>query len=223
MSDCSYCKSKILTDEASCPLCGQPFTEQDLMREGRKNPYPKISLRYDRQKVFKNLMLLTIGISGLFLLIEVLWLHQLHGLQLATFGLLSLWTVVYIIISKRRNIAKSVTYLFVIFSLITIYLDYVTGWEGWSMTYAIPIISIFSILAMYLAVKIVHLEVGDYVMYLIISSILGLMPALFLVFKWVKDPALILISIGFSLLMFLVVLFFHGGDILHEWKKRMQI
>lgn len=223
MLTCPKCKAEITGDYQSCPLCLEALKKENTSEDKRDNPYPAIPLRFKRRKALQLLMFSSVAICGLFLLLEALWLDQRQGLQLAVFGVLSLWTVVYIIIRKRRNIAKSVTYLYVVFSCITGYLDFATGWEAWSTTYAIPVISIFSILALELAVEIVDLDIGDYVMYLVISIALGFFPALFLFFDWVTDPIPTIISIGFCGFMFLIVLFFHGGSIWHEWKKRMHI
>lgn len=223
MHYCQECKLNVVNNQKKCPLCDHELENKIEITEKSWSPYPVVPLRFSRRTVL-NLLMLSTGISGLlFLLIEALWLRQRQGVQLSVFGMLSLWAVVSIIIRKRRNIAKSVAYLYVIFSLITIYLDYATNWEAWSTTYAIPVISIFSIIAMYLSVRIVHLALEDYVMYLIIALILGMAPALFLFFDWLTSPIPTIISLGFSSFMFILVLFFHGSSIWHEWKKRMHI
>ncbi|MDN6626112.1 MAG: zinc ribbon domain-containing protein, partial [Pisciglobus halotolerans] len=194
MAECPCCNTTIKGDWNNCPLCGHELF--DCKEDKLADPYPLIPLRYNRSKVVSMLMVSSIIIGIIFLVIEALWLDHRQGLQLSIFGIVSLWTVVYVIIRKRRNVAKSVLYLIFIASLISIYLDYTTKWSGWSLTYAIPIICIFSIIAMYISVKFVNLEVGDYIMYLLLATLIGLVPTLFLVMNWVTNPIPAKLSIG---------------------------
>ena len=221
MAECAYCKTTIQGDWDKCPLCGNKVVADK--EEKVVDPYPFIPLRYNRSKVISILMVSSIIIGMIFLVIEALWLDHRQGLQLSIFGIVSLWTVAYVIIRKRRNVAKSVLYLIFIASLISIYLDYVTEWSGWSLTYAIPIICIFSIVAMYISVKFVNLEVGDYILYLLLATLIGLLPTLFLVMNWVTNPIPAKLSIGISVLLFFIIALYNRADIWHEWNKRMQI
>lgn len=221
MAECPCCNTTIKGDWNNCPLCGYKLI--DCKEDQQADPYPLIPLRYNRSKVVSMLMVSSIIIGIIFLVIEALWLDHRQGLQLSIFGIVSLWTVVYVIIRKRRNVAKSVLYLIFIASLISIYLDYTTKWSGWSLTYAIPIICIFSIIAMYISVKFVNLEVGDYIMYLLLATLIGLVPTLFLVMNWVTNPIPAKLSIGISVVLFFIIALYNRTDIWHEWHKRMQI
>ncbi len=221
MNHCPYCQADIEGNWQQCPLCKGSLEKRTDKKASA--PYPTVPLRFDRKKIIPLMMLSTIIIGIIFLIIEALWLNQKQGLQLSVFGVLSLWTVVYTIIRKRRNIAKSIAYLIVVASLTSIYLDYATEWNGWSLTYAIPVMCVFAIIAMYIAVKLVHLNVGDYVMYLLLALLIGLLPTLFLVMNWVSNPIPAKLSIGFSVFLAIIVVLYHGNAIREEWHKRMQI
>lgn len=221
MSSCPACKAVVEGDWESCPLCGQALNHQEEKKSA--NPYPPIPLRFDRKKGLSLLMIFTIIIGLLFIGIEAIWLDQSQGFQLALFGIVSLWTVVYTVIRKLRNIAKSILYLLVIVSAISIYLDYLLEWNGWSTTYVIPVICIFSDLALTIAVKVIFPEVGDYILYLLIIVILGLFPAVFLFFNWITNPIPSLLSMAVSIIMFIVLVVSYRKVIILEWEKRMQI
>ncbi|SEK20794.1 hypothetical protein SAMN04488700_1167 [Carnobacterium iners] len=221
MSYCSVCQTAIEGNWKDCPLCGQALDQKAATAES--NPYPPIPLRYNIKKVFSLLMIFTIIIGLLFIGIEEIWLDQSQGLKLAVLGIVSLWTVVYTLIRKRRNIAKSILYLLIIVSVISIYLDYSLEWNGWSTTYVIPVICIFADLALTISVKIIFLEVGDYILYLLIVVILGFFPALFLFLNWTTNPIPSVLSIIISAIMFIVLFVSHRKVIMFEWEKRMQI
>lgn len=196
MSCCPACKTNVEGEWTECPLCGQSLKHQG--KKAEYNPYPPIPLRFNREKGLRLLMIFTIISGLLFLGIEEIWLNQSQGFQLAVFGIVSLWTVVYTLIRKRRNIAKSILYLLVLVSVISIYLDYLLEWNGWSTTYMIPVICIFADLALTISVKIIFPELGDYILYLLIVVILGFFPAVFLFFNWTTNPIPSLLSMGIS-------------------------
>jgi hypothetical protein len=221
MNCCPACHTVIEGDWKNCPLCGQPLNQQGEKRIA--NPYPSIPLRFDRKKGLSLLMIFTIISGLLFIGIEAIWLDRSQGFQLALFGIVSLWTVVYTVIRKRRNIAKSILYLLVIVSAISIYLDYLLEWDGWSTTYVIPVICIFADLALTIAVKVIYPEVGDYILYLLIVVVLGLIPAVFLFFNWTTNPIPSLLSMTVSTIMFIVLMVSYRKVIIYEWGKRMQI
>lgn len=221
MNCCPACNTVVEGDWKNCPLCSQPLNHQG--EKIKLNPYPPIPLRFDRKKGLSLLMIFTIISGLLFIVIEAIWLDQSQGFQLALFGIVSLWTVVYTVIRKRRNIAKSILYLLVIVSAISIYLDYLLEWNGWSTTYVIPVICIFADLALTIAVKVIFPEVGDYILYLLIVVVLGLFPAAFLFFNWTTNPIPSLLSMAVSIIMFIILMVSYRKVIIYEWTKRMQI
>lgn len=221
MSCCLECKVDIEGHWTNCPLCGQSL--QCTNEKIRPNPYPPIPLRFNRDKGLRLLTIFTIISGLLFLGIEEIWLDRSQGIQLAVFGIVSLWTVVYTLIRKRRNIAKSILYLLILASFIGIYLDYLLGWNGWSTTYLIPVICIFANLALTISIKIIFPEVGDYILYLLIVTILGFFPAIFLLFNWTTNPIPALLSMSISAVVFVVLVITHWKVIFYEWQKRMQI
>lgn len=221
MNGCPACHTIVEGDWKSCPLCGQSLNHKG--KKSRLNPYPPIPLRFDRKKGLSLLMIFTLISGLLFIGIEAIWLDQSQGFQLALLGIMSLWTVVYTVIRKRRNIAKSILYLLVIVSAISIYLDYLLKWDGWSTTYVIPVICIFADLALTIAVKVIFPEVGDYILYLLIVVVLGLFPAAFLFFNWTTNPIPSLLSMAVSIIMFIVLMVSYRKVIIYEWGKRMQI
>jgi len=221
MRHCYNCKVDIKGDHNTCPLCHESLLLENNSAE--QNPYPDIPLRFNKQQVVKLLIIVSIITIGLWFIMEGLSSHQITPLKLVLLGVMSMWLVVLIIIRKRRNIAKGIVYLIISLSLIGVYFDCLDGFGGWSTTYVVPIICSFAIIAMFIAVRVVRLEVGDYVLYLLVATLLGLIPALFLLFDLVTQPIPAMVSVGLSGVMLILILVFWGSDILGELKKRMHI
>ncbi|WP_035051310.1 DUF6320 domain-containing protein [Carnobacterium pleistocenium] len=221
MNYCQECQVSVNGEWLSCPLCHQPLEKVSDMPT--PNPYPDIPLRFNKQQVLRILTSISIATISIALIIELLFLRSPRGLNIISFGIVSMWLVVLIIIRKRRNIAKSIVYLIISLSLLSIYWDYVEGWSAWSTTHAVPMICIFALIAMYIAVRLVKIEVGDYILYLLCAALIGLIPAIFLFFNWVTDPVPAWLSIGLSTIMLIVTFIFYRGEVLRELKKRMMV
>ena len=185
--------------------------------------YPDIPLRFIKQQVITRLLLTSVAIICLSLAAAAFLPGGMEWLRMIIFGVASMWLVVLIIVRKRRNIAKGIIYLIVSLSVIAIYWDYLEGWSGWSTTYFVPLICSFAIIAMFIAVQLVRLEAGDYVLYLLAAALLGLIPAFFLTFGLVTQTIPALISIGLSSILLILTSVFRGKLILNELEKRMNI
>ncbi|SIN82996.1 hypothetical protein SAMN05878443_0018 [Carnobacterium alterfunditum] len=221
MRYCQECKVSVNGDWLNCPLCHQPL--EKVSEIPTPNPYPDIPLRFNKQQVLRILTSISIATISISLIIELFFLNSTRGLNIISFGIVSMWLVVLIIIRKRRNIAKSIVYLIISLSLLSIYWDYVEGWSAWSTTHAVPMICIFALIAMYIAVRLVKVEVEDYILYLLCAALIGLIPAVFLFFDWVTNPLPAWLSIGLSTVMLIVNFIFYRAEVLRELKKRMMV
>lgn len=220
MSHCPDCDADVRGDWRGCPLCGEPLA-------GGSNPapapWPDVPLRFDSRQVMRVLLLVSVVvIAGAFGAL-VIFPAPFNGLRLTAFGLAALWLVVVIAVRKRRNVAKSIVYLVVVTSLLSLYGDYLGGWRGWSTTYVIPITCSASIIALLIAVRIARMRPGDYVVYSWLTILMGVVPALFVAFGWVTNPLPSWISVGLSVLMLVAMQAFRGGEIQHELSKRLHV
>lgn len=220
MKHCSYCNVDVKGDWTSCPLCGH--TTKDTGKRVA-NPYPDVPLKFSRQKVTKSMLLVSLIIIFGTFLVGLIWRGRVQGLQGALFGIMTMWLVVLIFIRKRRNLVKSILYLLVCLSLICIYFDFLAGWTAWSTTYAVPLICSFALLAMFLISRLFKMKTGDYILYFLAGGALGLVPTLFLFFDWVRNPIPAWISIGLSLSLLILIIWFRGREIIAELHKRLFI
>ena len=110
-----------------------------------------------------------------------------------------------------------------LFSLLSVYFDYIFGWLGWSLTFVIPILSISALLAMFVMIQVVKLQAGDYILYLQLAALVGFIPFLFIQMDWVVIDLPSWLSVLFSFIMFWSVLLRHGKAIKNELSKRMHV
>ncbi|WP_027108306.1 DUF6320 domain-containing protein [Lacticigenium naphthae] len=219
MKYCPECKIELKGDPPNCPLCEATVIDRD--GEVEPNPYPEIPLRFRRERIFRYLIGFSLLIILSYILAELFFDLSVGFVEYLLFAVVSLWVSMLILIRKRRNIAKSIVYLLVTFSLLSLYLDAIQGWSGWSLTYAIPSISISALLAMQISVRMVRMEIGDYILYIQLAALLGIIPGVFLLFNWTSSPVFSLFSFGLSSVFFLGMLIRHRYAIRLELKKRL--
>lgn len=214
MRQCNKCQAQIKGDWASCPLCGEAIDTNQL---ASLSSYPDVPLQFNRQSITR----LMIGLSIVMLIaIGILYQGKIQWVEATLFAIMTMWLAILILIRKRRNIAKSLLYLLVILSLLCIYLDYLIGWDGWSISLAIPIICSSTLISMFITTRLTYMNPGDYVLYLAAAEILSLTPIVFLLLGWVKFPIPSLISFSLGLIMLIFILVTKGPIIWREIKKR---
>lgn len=218
MSYCSSCLSDIRGDWRTCPLCRAPL---QVGPTASTAPWPDVPLRFDRRVWIKIVMLVSVliigGTLGAIVFIPVAWV------RLMVMGFAALWLVALITIRKRRNVAKTIVYLVVAACGLCLYADFLSGWHAWSTTFVIPIVCSVSIIAVLVAVRIARMRRGEYLVYSWLTLLFSVVPALFLAFGWVHHtlPSWISVAMGISMLVWMQL--FHGAEVEHEVKKRLNV
>ena len=89
--------------------------------------------------------------------------------------------------------------------------------------YVIPLACVSAMVIMYVTVKIMHLSMSDYITYVLLDGIFGIVPAIFIIFDLVNVIYPSIISVGFSIISLAAIFIFHGREIKTEVTKRMHI
>lgn len=219
MTYCKQCQTSVKGEWAICPLCQKPLEKEENAPSSFLSP----PLRFSRQKITRRFINISFWAVILYFIAQWIWSFEFFGLQYVVFGLMVSWILMIILIRKRRNIVKAILYILIFLSLISLYFDYRNGWISWSTTFVIPILSIAALLAIWISVELVDLKAEDYVLYLQLSAIVGVVPLLFLAMNWVGHPVPSLISVIASLLTLITVFNKHKTKIKNELEKRMHV
>lgn len=222
MNHCPACHVDIKGDWARCPLC-QTKLKIKKSEEAEETDFPEVPLRFNRKKIRSILSLSSVLIIFLYFIAHFIWRFEFFDLEYVLFGIMIMWLMMLVIVRKRRNIVKGIVYILFLFSILSLYFDYINGWLGWSLTFVIPILCISALLSMFISIQLMNLKAGDYVLYLQLAAIIGLIPAIFLLMDWVVFSLPSLLSILFSLLMSIAVFFRHRRAVISELEKRMHV
>ena len=221
MRRCPDCSVDVEGTWTRCPLCAAPMAGEPVA-----SPFPDVPLRFSRRRVLRVLFLTSIAVILASFALQLLFrrdLDSLGVLRSVWLGVSSMWLVVLMAVRKRRNIAKSTVYLVVLVGLVCVYWDYLTGWHRWSLTYAVPITCGASIIALLITVQVMHIDVGEHIVYSGLTVLLGLTPIGFLAFGWVSTPLPSAICGALSLVALAVLQLARGKEVRHEHAKRLHV
>ncbi len=132
MSKCRNCNVEILDESECCPLCHSVLEQTEEL----ENMYP--DARHKTQKLLfasRLYLFCALVIEFVLVMIDFNGENQVHWSVLAGLGLLYVYTVIrYAIIGKSGYRAKTIVLVFLAV-LITVVIDIITGYRGWSVDY----------------------------------------------------------------------------------------
>ena len=221
MSRCVECAVEIEGTWVKCPLCGA-WVEGELT----PSPIPAVPLKYSRRRVLRILFLSSIAVIVVSFTVQLFFARgpaAVGAFRSVWLGVITMWLLVIMTVRKRRNVAKNTVYLVVLVGLICGYWDYLTGWHGWSVSYAVPIVSASAIVGLILTVQLLPTRVSEHIVYSGLTILLGLVPIVFVIFGWVNDalPSIICVAVAMIGLIFLRVV--RGAEVRHELSKRLHL
>lgn len=221
MKYCNRCKVRVKGKMTFCPLCQNKLIKEDDYEE---DIYPAL----DEDIGKKHLILKVFGLISIIFSILALFFSWILERKLywglITIGVIGwIWIILCVAILKHRNIIKHMLYQTVIMSLFMLFIDFMTGWHYWSTSFVIPVMLILAMVMMYLFSKLLHLEVGDYMIYLLLDACFGIIPIVFLVTGKVTTDVPSLVCILGSFLSVIVLILFEGKKMLEELKRRFHV
>lgn len=220
MQYCEHCKVYVRGDRKYCPLCqnalsGTGSEEEEL--------FPVVPVTYQYNLMIRVMLFLSICIVVISLAVNAMFPVKVNWPMFIIAGILCIWISLGVVVRKRHNIPKSIIWQVAVISILAVIWDWRTGWRGWSLDYVIPIVCVVAMIIMYVMAKIMRLGARDFVIYIVLDSIFGIIPLLFILLDLLHTKYPSIISISVSVLSFAAVILFEGDNIREELNKRMHI
>lgn len=96
--------------------------------------YPKISNIKKSNQLIKALLIVSVIVSAVLLLIQVLIKSKFNWAVLSIAGIIYIWVTVIYSIKKNVNIAYQVMVQMLLVSVFMVAIDYIIGYKGWAFT-----------------------------------------------------------------------------------------
>nr|WP_282097111.1 DUF6320 domain-containing protein [Soehngenia longivitae] len=124
---------------------------------------------------------------------------------------------------KKTHLPKKIIWQVFIITVICIFWDIYTGFNGWSIEFVFPIICILAMLVMYILALVLKLSINDYITYILIDTFFGIIPIIFIALDLVEIIFPSIISVTVSIISLAAIFIFEGKNIIYELKKRTYI
>ncbi len=221
MKYCKNCMVNVTQDSKMCPLC-----QNELIDKGGESEqeYPQIERIIKKHsiviKVFMFLSFLAVILcfaANYLFHFDVLWSI------IVAVGVICMWISLSVIFKKRHNIPKLILWECVLFSLSAIILDFLSGFKLWSITYVMPAFIIVSLLSMWTVASVMNIKLRDYMTYMLIDILLGIVPFIMLCLNNVSDPFPSVMAVVASVITFIAIFVFKYKSLKEELKRRFHI
>lgn len=221
MPYCVKCKTSITGNLQRCPLCQNDLIDNNTNKD---NIFPTISPpKHPYRKYIKLIGFLTIVAGGISIIIN-LCVPTINWWSLFVLaGIASLWLSFAVIIKKRNNIPKNILWEVLVVSIIAIVWDLFTGFNKWSIDYVLPILCSCAMIAMAVTAKIKKLHIEDYIIYLIIDSIFGIVPLILILCGALTVIYPSAVCVVGSIVSLSALLIFEGTALKAEIIRRMHL
>ncbi len=220
MKYCEYCKVYIPDDRENCPLCENKLENID---DDHEQIFPRIPSIYKRNLALKIMSFISIALIVLSFTIYFLFPTDVNWPLLVLFGILSVWLDLFFLIRKKTHLPKKIIWQVFIITGLCILWDIYTGFIGWSIEFVFPIICILAMLVMYILALVLKLSINDYITYILIDILFGIIPVIFISLDLVDIIYPSIISVTISIISLAAIFIFEGKNIIYELNKRMHI
>jgi len=221
MRYCSYCKVHIHGRFDQCPLCQNLIPQSSEKNSPSK--FPQIPPTYARHLALRIMLFFSVTALVISFVVHYLFPSPFNWPLWILLGLASMWFSLIIVIKKRHHITKNIMWQVALVSVLALVWDWAVGWSGWSLDYVLPTVYVVAMLVMYVTARIMKLSVRDYITYLLLDGMFGIIPILFLVFDWVHVTYPSLVSAALSFIFLAAILIFQGDSIKAELDRRMHL
>lgn len=220
MQYCEHCKVNIRGKRKYCPLC-----QNTLQGNGNEDDeiVPAIPVTYHYNLIVRIMMFISICIVVISFAINATFHVDVNWPMFILAGILCIWISLAMVIRKRHNVPKGIIWQVTIISVLTVIWDWRTGWHGWSLDFVIPIALVVAMIVMAVTAKIMHLKIRDFIIYLLLDAIFGIIPFIFLLFGILKVVYPSIICVTVSAISLSALLLFGGENIREELDKRMHL
>jgi len=219
MKWCPKCKVEIRGNSLYCPLC-----QGRVVGEGENPAFPIIPTVYEKYRLFFQLLILSgMGISVAAVAVNLILPWTGKWSLLVLFGIGCLWLSVGL---AARNLSR-VTHLLMtqslLGSLLVILWDVATGWRGWSLDYAVPLLLMVSMLTMQILIKVKGIPAEDYLVCTSFHAFVGLVPLIFYLTGILGQTIPSILLMALSLFLLSGQLIFKWQEMKEEYHKRFRL
>lgn len=205
---CEKCGVTVEGAMKYCPLCQAETRKLD---GDTRETFPSIPTVYKKYNLFFRILIFASVVAGVVsVTVNLLIPTPVFWAFFVLVGIACMWVMLAISVRKRRNIPKSILYQVVVVSLLAVLWDAITGWHGWSLNYVLPIVCTGAMIAMSVIARVLNLHFEDFIIYILIDAVFGIVPVIFLISGHVQAPIPSFCCVAGSVISLAALFLFEG-------------
>ncbi|MBC8545891.1 hypothetical protein H8711_02915 [Clostridiaceae bacterium NSJ-31] len=218
---CKKCKLSVTGAPRRCPLCQGDLTG---VPEPDAAVFPTVPpAAHPHRRLIHLIQFVTAAVAVVCVTINLCLPSGGWWSLFVLAGIASLWLSFALLMKKRGNLPKTILWQVTLISVLAVVWDWFTGFHGWSIDYVIPILCTCAMAAMGTIARIRKLRIGDYIIYLVLDSFLGILPLVLILTGAVHVIYPSAICVGASLLSLSALFIFEGKAMRAELLRRLHL
>ena len=220
MAECKTCKIEILDETEICPLCKSILVQTDEL----ENMYPDARVHMRKLLRLSRIYLFcAIVVEGLLVAVDMNTPSPFQWSSLTGFGLVAVYITLRYAILGRSGHQTKIILMSVLAVLIAVGVDWVIGFDGWSLRYVLPGGIVAVDMGIVLAMIINRRNWQSYIMCQLVTILCSLSPALLTLTELVNGILIPFTPLAVSVLLFLGTMISGERRAWLELKRRFHI
>ena len=220
MSRCKQCNVEILDETERCPLC-HSVLEKTVEVE---NMYPNVRTMTRRLALLSRIYLfVAILVEALLIYLNVLSDSEMFWSAIPGLAMLYGYLVLRYAILGKSGYKGKIIVLTLIAILMVVAIDFVVGYRGWSVNYALPSAILLVDAGILILMCINRRNWQSYMMWQIFMILCSVVPLVLYAVGIVTAPLLALLAFAFSAALFLGTLIIGDRRARTELRRRVQV
>ena len=220
MSRCKQCNVEILDETERCPLC-HSVLEKTVEVE---NMYPNVRTMTRRLALLSRIYLfVAILVEALLIYLNVLSDSEMFWSAIPGLAMLYGYLVLRYAILGKSGYKGKIIVLTLIAILMVVAIDFVVGYRGWSVNYALPSAILLVDAGILILMCINRRNWQSYIMWQIFMILCSVVPLVLYAVGIVTAPLLALLAFAFSAALFLGTLIIGDRRARTELRRRFHV
>ena len=220
MSRCKQCNVEILDETERCPLC-HSVLEKTVEVE---NMYPNVRTMTRRLALLSRIYLfVAILVEALLIYLNVLSDSEMFWSAIPGLAMLYGYLVLRYAILGKSGYKGKIIVLTLIAILMVVAIDFVVGYRGWSVNYALPSAILLVDAGILILMCINRRNWQSYMMWQIFMILCSVVPLVLYAVGIVTAPLLVLLAFAFSAALFLGTLIIGDRRARTELRRRFHV
>ena len=220
MSRCKQCNVEILDETERCPLC-HAVLEKTVEGE---NMYPNVRTMTRRLALLSRIYLfVAILVEALLIYLNVLSDSEMFWSAIPGLAMLYGYLVLRYAILGKSGYKGKIIVLTLIAILMVVAIDFVVGYRGWSVNYALPSAILLVDAGILILMCINRRNWQSYMMWQIFMILCSVVPLVLYAVGIVTAPILALLAFAFSAALFLGTLIIGDRRARTELRRRFHV